>query len=297
MEQVAGVDEVLAAHEAAGQRFIADGIGSFALRSGSGEPVVLMHGVPASSFLYRKVISELAGRGFDAVGFDLPGLGLADRSPDLDYSIGGLARFSAAAVDALGLGSFHLVVHDAGGPVGFEMCRLMSDRVRSLTILNTAFELSSIPYPGELFARVAGRMPGPMNRPDLWRLMMRRVGVADPQALSDAELDAWRVLALGPDDGAGYLRIMRSLRPSHSTAGFRSVVDARLTPYPVSVMWGALDPILSLRRQGLTVLRATGLTSMTVVPGKHYLQEDNAEAVADLITATAARAGDGRTSP
>ena len=290
MDQIEGVDEVLRAHEAAGRRFTADGTDSFVLRSGSGEPVVLMHGVPASSFLYRKVVPELARRGFDALSFDLPGLGLADRSPDLDYSIAGLARFSAAAVDALGLGRFHLVVHDAGGPVGFEMCRLVGDRIRSLTILNTAFELSSVPYPGELFARVAGRMPGPMNRPDVWRLMMRRVGVADMGALTDAELDAWRVLALGPDGGAGYLRIMRNLRPSHESAGFAAVVDSRRTPYPVSVMWGALDPILSLRRQGMSVLRATGLASMTVVAGKHYLQEDNAPAVAELVAATAARA-------
>jgi len=291
MDEVAGVDEVLRAHESAGRRFRAAGIDSFVLRSGSGEPVVLMHGVPASSFLYRKVVPELASRGFDALSFDLPGLGLADRSPGLDYTIGGLARFSVAAVEALGVGSFHLVVHDAGGPVGFEVCRLVGDRIRSLTILNTAFELSSVPYPGELFARLVGRMPGPMNRPDVWRLMMQRVGVADTTALSEAELDAWRVLALGADEGAGYLRIMRSLRPrSGSRQGFASVVDARRAPYPISVMWGAWDPVLSLRRQGMPLLRATGLPSMSVVPGKHYLQEDNAPAVADLVAATAVRA-------
>ncbi|MFZ2012395.1 MAG: alpha/beta fold hydrolase [Nocardioides sp.] len=290
MKPITGVDDVLHAHEAAGQRFTAGGVGSFALRAGSGEPVVLMHGVPASSFLYRKVIPELADRGYDALSFDLPGLGLADRRPGLDYSIGGLGAFAAAAVDALGLTSFHLVVHDAGGPVGFELCRLVGDRVRSLTILNTAYELSSIPYPGELFARVVGRMPGPMNRPDIWRLMMRRVGVADEDSLSDAELDAWRVLALGADHGAGYLRIMRSLRPSHRQDRFASVLDAGRAGYPVGVLWGALDPILTLRRQGLAVLRATGLSSMSIVPGKHYLQEDHAPAVADLVAATASRA-------
>jgi haloalkane dehalogenase len=290
METVPGVDAVVREHEASGHRFTAHGTGSFALRSGTGEPVVLMHGVPASSFLYRKVIPELASRGFDALSFDLPGLGLADRSPDLDYSIGGLGRFSAAAVDALGLEAFHLVVHDAGGPVGFELALRMPERIRSLTVLNTASTLSTVPYPGELFARVAGRMPGPMNRPDVWRLMMRRVGLADELSLSDAELDAWRVLALGPDGGAGYLQIMRSLRPSHRRHAYAAVLDHTCTPYPVAVMWGALDPILTLRRQGLGMLRATGLPSMTVVPGKHYLQEDHAPAVAQLVATTATRA-------
>jgi len=90
VERVAGIDAVLREHEAAGRRFSAAGVDSCVLRSGSGEPVVLMHGVSASSFLYRKVVPILADRGFDAMSFDLPGLGLADRSPDLDYSIGGV---------------------------------------------------------------------------------------------------------------------------------------------------------------------------------------------------------------
>ena len=98
------------------------------------------------------------------------------------------------------------------------------------------------------------------------------------------------MLALGPDRGAGYPRIMRSLRPSHRGDAYTSVLDSTSTPYPVAVMWGALDPILTLRRQGLGLLRATGLSSMTVVPGKHHLQEDDAPAVARLVDATAARA-------
>jgi len=48
--------------------------------SGGGEPVVLIHGVPTSSLLWRKVLPELAARGRRGVAFDLPGLGLADRS-------------------------------------------------------------------------------------------------------------------------------------------------------------------------------------------------------------------------
>ena len=64
----------------------------------------------------RKVLRELAARGLRAIAFDLPGLGLADRPAAFDYTWTGLGRFCAAAVDALGLGRFHLVVHDIGGP-------------------------------------------------------------------------------------------------------------------------------------------------------------------------------------
>ena len=108
------VDATLAAHRIAGRRFNVAGINSFVREQGSGETVVLMHGLPTSSFLYRKVIPRLAEQGFRALCFDLPGLGLADRSVDIDYSIRGLSEFTAEAIDALGIDEYHLVVHDAG---------------------------------------------------------------------------------------------------------------------------------------------------------------------------------------
>ena len=116
---------------------------------------MLLHGVPTSSFLWRKVLPLLAERGLRGVAFDLPGLGLADRPLDFDYSWTGLGRFAAAAVDSLGLDSFHLVVHDIGGPVGFELlARVGGDRVRSLTVMNTMVEVDVFerPWMMELFA-------------------------------------------------------------------------------------------------------------------------------------------------
>ena len=150
--------DVLEKHRAAGRRFEAAGIGSFVREAGppaSGEPVVCLHGVPASCFLYRKVLGELAARGLRAVAFDLPGLGLADRPATFDYTWTGLGRFCAAAVDALGLDRFHLVVHDIGGPVGFELAAAMPGRVASLTVLDTLVEVDTFkrPWSMEPFAR------------------------------------------------------------------------------------------------------------------------------------------------
>ena len=106
-------------HRSAGREFGAAGVRSFVREEGDGEPVVCLHGVPASSFLYRKVLPELANRGLRGVAFDLPGLGLAQRPPEFDYTWTGLGRFCAAAVDALELDRFELLVHDIGVPVGF----------------------------------------------------------------------------------------------------------------------------------------------------------------------------------
>jgi len=107
--------EVIEWHERSGRYFTAGGTRSFVLDAGTGEAVLCLHGVPASSFLYRKLVPELARRGLRGVAFDFPGLGLAERPTDFDYSWSGLADFARAAVDELGLERFHLVVHDIEG--------------------------------------------------------------------------------------------------------------------------------------------------------------------------------------
>jgi pimeloyl-ACP methyl ester carboxylesterase len=119
------------------------GVETFVLDLGHGQPVVCLHGVPASSFLYRKLIVELAARGLRGIAFDLPGLGLAERPAAFDHTWTGLGRFASAAVEALDLDRFHLVVHDIGAPVGFELAAAHPGRVASLTVLNAPVEVDT----------------------------------------------------------------------------------------------------------------------------------------------------------
>src|SRR6266516_3576495 len=86
------VAEAIQEHQRAGRRFEAGGLESFVREQGEGEAVVLMHGIPVSSFLYRKVLPLLAERGLRGVAFDLPGLGLAEKPDAFDYSWSGLGR-------------------------------------------------------------------------------------------------------------------------------------------------------------------------------------------------------------
>lgn len=284
---VDGGEPLVAAHRAAGEMFTAGGVRSFVRMEGDGTPVLLVHGLPVSSYLYRKVLPELAGRGLRGVAFDLPGMGLADRPSSFDYRIAGLGEFAAAAVDALELGSFHLVVHDAGGPVGFELIRRRPDAIRSLTILDTMVEIPKRPFPGEIWARLTSHAGPLMRSPRLWRQLMRRVGVADQTALSEAEIDAHRLLALGHDDAAGYLRIMSAVADSRVAGSYADVVDTRRVPYPVQVLWGASDPILTLGNHGLAMLEASGLPALNVTRGRHYIQEDCAPLIASMVAEVA----------
>jgi len=277
--------EVLEAHQRAGRRLRAAGAGSFVREQGDGPAVVCVHGMIGSSFLYRKVLAELAGYGLRGVAFDLPGFGLADRPPGYDYSWTGLGKFCVAAVDELGLGRFHLVVHDIGGPVGFELAAAMPDRIASLTLLNTTIDVTEFksPWSMEPFRhRGLGEMwMRSLNRP-AFRFLMRLQGIGDPAAVSVAELDAYLALIKGPDHGRAFLQIMRSTeRTAAKQARYRAAV--RDVPYPVQAIWGDRDPAMTLAVYGEKARAAAGLTRVHTVPGKHFPQEDCAPAVARQI--------------
>jgi len=284
-------EQVVEAHRRAGIAFRAGGCGTFRLDQGEGEPVVLVHGLPSSSFLYRKVVAELAARGRRAIAIDLPGMGLAERADPFDYTVEGLSRFLEAAIDEIGLDRFHLVVHDAGGPIGMLMACRMPERIRSLTVTNTIVDLAGTRFPGEIVARTSRRIPDWLASPWVWRRMMTISGIKDRSGISDAELDAYRLLALGDDGGSGYLRIMDGVHQEREAAsGYARSMDATRVLYPVQVVWGAEDPVLRLRTFGWKALAASRLSTLEVVPGRHFLHEDQAPAIAERVDVLASTA-------
>ena len=277
--------DVVSAHRASGRRFEAGGVASFVREAGDGEPVLCVHGVPASCFLYRKVLGELAARGLRGVAFDLPGLGLAERPEGHDYSWTGLGRFSTQAVDALALERFHLVVHDIGGPVGFEVAAAMPERIRSLTILNTIIEVDTFRRPWSM-EPFAVRGVGPLWLRSLtkpaFRMIMALQGIEDRSATPPRELDAYVELLKREDGGRAFLKIMRGFeRTPEKRRLYEGVV--REVPYPVQVIWGAKDPALKLSVQGEQARRITGVASVQPLPAKHFLQEDQAPTIARLV--------------
>jgi len=283
--------EVIARHRNAGRRLAADGLSTFVREEGDGEPVVCLHGVPSSSFLYRKVLAELAARGLRGIAFDLPGLGLADRPAEFDYSWTGLGRFCVSAIDALRLGRFHLVVHDIGGPVGFELAAALPERVASLTVLNTLVEVDTFkrPWSMEPFARrgIGEVYLRTLTKP-AFRTLMRLQAIEDIGSIPREELDAYVDLLREGDGGRAFLRIMRGFeRTPEKRRLYEGVL--RHGGYPVQVVWGANDPALKLETHGEIARRAAGLDEIHTVPAKHFLQEDQAPAVADHIAELAAR--------
>ena len=229
--------QVVQEHARSGRAFTAAGVRSFVRETTSrgGEPVVCVHGVPTSSFLWRKVLGELEGHGLHGVAFDLPGLGLADRPQRFDYTWTGLGRWTLAAIDALQIGRFHLVVHDIGGPVGFEVAAAMPERVRSLTVLNTIVEVDRFrrPWSMEPFARRGvGRVYlASLTKAAFWRLWKLQA-IANPAATPRAEVDAYVDLLKRGDGGRAFLRIMRGFERTPEKARlYARAVQRASTPF------------------------------------------------------------------
>ena len=277
---------LLERHRASGRMFTAAGIRSFVLDAGprDGEPVVCVHGVPASAYLYRKVVPALATRGLRGIAVDLPGLGFAERPVDADYTWTGLGRWLGSAVDALELDRFHLVVHDIGGPIGFELAAAHPDRVLSMTVLNSPVAVETFHRPwmmepfahrglGEAWLR-STRLPG------TFLALMRHVGVS--RRVPAAEISCYIPLLFGDDGGRAFLKIMRGFEPTADKER-RYLSAVRNTPYPVQVVWGVRDPALTWRRYGVEAQRAAGLGHSVLLQGKHFVQEDCPQEVADAV--------------
>jgi haloalkane dehalogenase len=269
----ADVAEVIDAHSAAGRRFTAGGVRSFVREQGRGADVVLLHGVPTSSFLYRKVLPRLADQGMRAIAFDLPGLGLADRPERFDYSWSGLASWVGDAVEALEVERCPLVQHD-----------INPERVLSVTALNTMLDPETFrrPWTMQPFA-VRGLGPVWLHTapPSLFAALFRLQGLVDGKAVSRAEIYAYLALLKRLDRGRAFLRIMRGFELTSEKSRF--LLDGFAErPFPTRIVWGERDPALGLDQLEIAK-RVLGVDDPVLLPAKHFLQEDQAPALAYAI--------------
>ena len=103
---------------------------------GAGAPIVMVHGTPTWSFLYRHLIRDLSPR-YRCVAPDHLGFGLSDRPPGWSYRPEDQARNLARLIETLGLKDLTLVVHDYGGPIGLAYALDHPENVRRLVLFNT----------------------------------------------------------------------------------------------------------------------------------------------------------------
>ncbi len=239
-------------------------------------PVVMLHGNPTWSFLWRKVIALLPG--FRCVAPDLLGLGFSDRLPRIaDHSVERHGAAMAEVVEALDLRGVILVGQDWGGPIAAQIGARLPDRIAGLVLANTAITVPDHPK-GTLFHRFA-RVPGlsdlvfrgfgfPQNV--LARIQGDKRSIRGDVARAYRwPLRTWRdriaplALARMVPDGPDHPSIPALQRGAEWALSFRG---------PAALVWGMRDPILGRSLRHLE--RALPDAPVTRTPAGHFLQEE-----------------------
>jgi pimeloyl-ACP methyl ester carboxylesterase len=110
-----------------------------------GPTVLLLHGWPASSHMFRNLIPELADR-FHLIAPDYPGFGYSDAPSvdDFEYSFDHLSTIVEKMLDALGITKVSMYVQDYGGPIGFRIAERRPDLIRAIVVQNAVAHMDGI---------------------------------------------------------------------------------------------------------------------------------------------------------
>ena len=247
---------------------------------GEGDPVLLLHGEPTWSYLWRKIIPELPGR---VVAPDLIGFGRSDKPEEIGwYSYDRHVESIARLVEELDLRRLTLVVHDWGGPIGLRVAVEHEERFERLVILNTGIGGGSAPSETWLrFRAVVRELGGAL---DIGRLV--EAGTA--QGLSDEVRAVYDSQFTTAESKAGALAFPELVptEPDHpNTAPMNRVRDAlRKWHKPALVVWGAEDTVLPPAIAKAFVQLIPGARgSLEIAGAGHFLQEDRPQEVAEAI--------------
>lgn len=249
---------------------------------GEGSPVLLLHGWPTSSFLYRNITPVLAQQ-HRVIVPDLPGFGDSSKPVDRQYSFELFAAVLDALVEQLELEDPGLVVHDLGGPIGVHWALHRPGRVSRLALLNTLIYPDFDPTVLEFVTTLMD----PAKREELvsdegLREAMR-IGVGNPDSLSDEVMDGVVEPFRTAEDRQALALAGIGLHPD----GFAEV--ARLLPgldIPVLGLYGTDDRILpDVAETFARVKRDVSQAEIESLPGAgHFLQEDAPAESAERLT-------------
>jgi haloalkane dehalogenase len=255
---------------------------------GRGTPVVMLHGNPTWSFFYRDLILGLRDHHRCLVPDHL-GCGLSEKPSSADYSLDGHIRRTIAWLDHCRLDQpFHLVVHDWGGAIGFGVARTMPERIRSLTVLNTA----AFPFPSIPFRIAVCRWPllGPVMVRGFNAFVNAATVMTTVQPLPQAVREGFRYPYRTWGDRVAVDAFVRDIpmRPSHRSWKTLKAIGESLTFWkerPVRIFWGMRDWCFheGILREWERRLPAASVHRLP--EAGHYLLEDAGEAVLPVLRA------------
>ena len=249
-----------------------------------GEAVLLMHGEPSWSYLYRKMIPVLVDAGLRAVAPDLVGFGRSDKPTSRDdYTYRAHVDWTRAALDAIGIPDATLVCQDWGGLIGLRIAGEDPDRFARIVAANT-------------FLPTGDRDPGDAFR--AWQKFSQEtptfeIGkIVNGGCLSDLRAEVIAAYdAPFPDDsykaGARQFPALVPTAPDDPASDANRKAWDSLTRYdrPFLCAFSDKDPITGGADRVLKsdVAGAQGQPHTTIVGGAHFLQEDKGEELARVV--------------
>src|SRR5215472_7454213 len=253
----------------------------------SGEPVLLLHGEPSWSFLYRRMIALLAAGGLRAIAPDMIGFGRSDKPAEIaDHSYARHVEWTRTlAFDVLDLRDLTLVGQDWGGLIGLRLVAEHPDRFARVVAANT------------------GLPTGDQPMPDVW-LRFRDVVRTAPTLSVSRLVRSGCQTTLPPDVLAAYdapfpdpsyaaaVRAMPDLvpaTPDNPASAANRAAWLRLAEWdkPFLVAFSDRDPITGAMAPVLkrTVPGAAGRQHPVLAGAGHFLQEDAGEELGTIIAA------------
>ncbi|MCP3989222.1 MAG: alpha/beta fold hydrolase [Actinomycetia bacterium] len=259
---------------------------------GEGRPLVLMHGNPDWSFLYRKMIPRLSPH-FRCIAMDYPGFGLSVHPDGYSYLPSAHARVVTELIEHLDLQDAILMGQDWGGPIGLDVASRSHERFTGLVIGNT-FGWPAHDRRQRVFSKISGTRF--MQR--LYRqrnLFVKRVMPTFLQVkLSDAEFAHYTETAPSPEFRAGHAVFPAAIVGESSwLAEMNQRVRTHLSDRPVLFVMGMKDKVLTSKsffdRWSELFPNATWVE---LPEAGHFFQEDapedTAAAIIDKFAGTAA---------
>ena len=251
---------------------------------GDGSPVVMVHGNPTWSFLYRDLIKRLSP-GHRCIAVDHLGFGLSDKPRGWSYLPQDHAANLEALIDALELLDITLVVQDWGGPIGLSYAVAHPDNVARIVLMNTwSWPVSRDPY----YIAFSGFMGGPIGRTLIRRYnffagtMMRRL-FGDKTRLTPAAHAQYLRALPTPADREGCLVLPKQIVAASPWLGRLWSGMPALAGKPVLIVWGMKDIAFrgkELRRWEVAFPEAHVVRLATV---GHFVQEEAPDELAQAV--------------
>ncbi len=246
-------------------------------------PVLLMHGEPSWSFIYRRIIARLAAAGHRVVAPDLVGFGRSDKpSEPADYTYERHVRWMSDWMLAMRLENITFFGQDWGGLIGLRLIAAYPDRFARVVVANTLLpEGQGLTEGFKQWLELSQSMPTlPIGE---------IVGMGCQRTLSAAEKAAYD--APFPDEsykaGARRFPALVPVTPQHPSVAENKaawkVLESFTRPFLTAFsdgdpITGGLDRIFQERVPG-----AKGQPHVTIKKAGHFLQEDKPDEIADVL--------------